>query len=120
MVYEKHLAYSEAFEKRVGRLYRTWYETSMQVLSLFDSLANDYQTEGFDTQPIERLRSACREAAGILTDDESFFSHQKLVELRDAAIDDHRSGALYVVDGGTNVWYWIGSHEDYNDFIGGT
>lgn len=26
----------------------------------------------------------------------------------------------YVIDGDTNVWYWIGSHEDYNDFIGGS
>jgi hypothetical protein len=33
---------------------------------------------------------------------------------------NYRYRALYVVDGATNVWYWIGSHEDYNDFIGGT
>ncbi len=26
--------------------------------------------------------------------------------------------AIYVVDGDTNVWYWIGSHEDYNIFTG--
>lgn len=26
--------------------------------------------------------------------------------------------AIYVVDGDTNVWYWIGSHSDYNNFIG--
>ncbi len=26
--------------------------------------------------------------------------------------------ALYAVDGDTNVWYWIGSHNDYESFIG--
>jgi hypothetical protein len=26
--------------------------------------------------------------------------------------------AIYVVDGETNVWYWIGSHNDYNTFTG--
>jgi hypothetical protein len=26
--------------------------------------------------------------------------------------------AIYVVDGDTNVWYWIGTHNDYNSFIG--
>lgn len=29
-----------------------------------------------------------------------------------------RYRAIYVQDGDTNVWYWIGSHEDYNNFIG--
>lgn len=29
-----------------------------------------------------------------------------------------RYRAIYVVDGQTNVWYWIGSHEDYNNFVG--
>lgn len=26
--------------------------------------------------------------------------------------------ALYVVDGNTNVWYWIGTHNDYENLIG--
>ena len=29
-----------------------------------------------------------------------------------------RYRAIYTIDGDTYVWYWIGSHEDYNDFIG--
>ncbi len=29
-----------------------------------------------------------------------------------------RYRAIYVTDGSTNVWYWIGSHEDYNNFLG--
>jgi len=26
--------------------------------------------------------------------------------------------AIFVVDGETNVWYWVGSHSDYNTFTG--
>ena len=26
--------------------------------------------------------------------------------------------AIYTVDGETNVWYWIGTHNDYESFIG--
>ena len=26
--------------------------------------------------------------------------------------------SIYVVDEGVNVWYWIGSHNDYENFIG--
>jgi hypothetical protein len=29
-----------------------------------------------------------------------------------------RYRAIYVPDGPTNVWYWIGSHEGYNNFVG--
>ena len=52
-------------------------------------------------------------------------------ELADSRVGRHRKGsravaitrryrAIYVYDGqtDTNVWYWIGSHEDYNNFVG--
>jgi hypothetical protein len=53
----------------------------------------------------------------------------ELHPLHDTRRGRHRAGsiavsvgrryrALYVRDGGTNVWYWIGSHEDYNNFVG--
>lgn len=29
-----------------------------------------------------------------------------------------RYRAIYVVEGDANIWYWIGSHEDYNVFAG--
>jgi hypothetical protein len=49
--------------------------------------------------------------------------------LKDSARGRHRSGsrsvsvtmkyrAIYVVEGGLNLWYWIGSHNDYENFIG--
>jgi hypothetical protein len=26
--------------------------------------------------------------------------------------------AIYTIDGDTNVWYWIGTHSEYNTFVG--
>lgn len=26
--------------------------------------------------------------------------------------------AIFFIDGDTNVWYWIGTHSDYNNFTG--
>ena len=51
--------------------------------------------------------------------------------LKDSNKGQHRAGsfsvsitmryrAIYVRDGDTNVWYWIGSHADYDNFTGGT
>ncbi len=50
-------------------------------------------------------------------------------ELDDNKRGQHRNGsyavhvsrrwcAIYVVVEGVNLWYWIGSHEDYNNFTG--
>ncbi len=63
-----------------------------------------------------------------------FLSNQNHPALRNHTLADsdkgqHRNGsrsvsisaqyrAIYVVDGDTNVWYWIGSHSDYNHFVG--
>ena len=49
--------------------------------------------------------------------------------LQDSKKGDHRNGsravsvtiryrAIYTIDDDTNVWYWIGSHEGYNNFTG--
>ncbi|MFO0966644.1 MAG: hypothetical protein U0793_13815 [Gemmataceae bacterium] len=31
----------------------------------------------------------------------------------------HRYRAIYYQDGRTRVWYWIGSHNDFDTFVGG-
>jgi hypothetical protein len=51
-------------------------------------------------------------------------------QLKDTGRGNHRPGsfsvsvtkkyrAIYFVDGETNVWYWIGSHNDYDNYTGG-
>lgn len=55
----------------------------------------------------------------------SFRSHT----LRDTSKSHHLPGsvsitivmgyrAIYVVDGDRNIWYWIGSHAEYDKFVG--
>lgn len=50
-------------------------------------------------------------------------------QLLDTQKGRHRSGtwsvsinmkyrAMYFTDGNINVWYWVGSHNDYENFIG--
>lgn len=49
--------------------------------------------------------------------------------LKDSKKGQHRNGsfsvsinmqyrAIYVVDGDVNVWYWVGTHAQYNHFTG--
>lgn len=49
--------------------------------------------------------------------------------LQDTAKGRHRRGsrsvritqkyrAIYVNDGSANIWYWIGAHADYDNFVG--
>ncbi len=50
------------------------------------------EKDGFKIKNAKEFRSCCREAVGILTPDEEFFQGEKLVQLRDAAIDANRQG----------------------------
>jgi len=63
---------------------------------------------------------------------EVFLADPEDPALHNHALDDTRRGrhrkesravwitrryrAIYVVDGDVNVWYWVGSHSDYNIF----
>jgi hypothetical protein len=76
----------------------------------------------------ERIQERAREAY------KTFLANQNHPSLRNHTLADsdkgrHRNSsrsvtitmqyrAIYVVDDDTNVWYWIGSHTDYNNFIG--
>jgi hypothetical protein len=75
-----------------------------------------------------RIQQAAREAFRLFLADPH---HPQLANhaLHDSKKSRHRTGsravsitrayrAIYVVEDDTNVWYWIGSHEDYNRFVG--
>lgn len=76
----------------------------------------------------ERIQQAAQEAFEAFKRDPfdpTLNNHQ----LTDTKKGQHRNGsrsvsvtrryrAIYVEDDGDNVWYWIGSHEDYNNFVG--
>ena len=83
----------------------------------------------FDKLP-ESIRKLAKEAFKAFQRDQ-FSPALRNHELEDSQKGRHRNGsravsvnfryrAIYVVADNVNEWYWIGSHEDYNDFIGKT
>lgn len=89
-------------------------------------------TRGFREQ-FERLpphvRAAVR-AACVLFDGDPAHPSLRHHALKDTRAGQHRHGsfsvsptmqyrAIYVVVDGQNVWYWIGTHAEYNRFTGG-
>ena len=81
----------------------------------------------FAALPVE-IRDAARAAFGM------FLQHPQHPALRSHELKPTKKGhhlpnsisvsvtkqyrAIYVVNNGVNVWYWIGSHADYDTFVG--
>lgn len=81
----------------------------------------------FESLP-EKIRIIADEAFKLFERDPG---HPSLCDhpLHDNKRGRHRNGsravyvtkqyrAIYVIDGDTNVWYWIGTHNDYENFTG--
>jgi len=90
LVLKKEIEFCPAFELRIENLYRDWLQTSLQAITIYEQFDGEYQRRGFDAAGVETLRRYCREAAGILTKDAEFFSHEKLFELGRSALEQHR------------------------------
>ena len=97
LVFKGAAPYSEEFDKRIQRLYRSWYDTTEGTLKLFEKIRDDYIGRGFDKPPVDRLAAALREIKGAITDDGAFFNHESLTQLRDSAIDSFRAGDAEMV-----------------------
>jgi hypothetical protein len=76
-------------------------------------------------KPIQELAKAAFRQFRANPDHPSLCRHP----LEDTDKGRHRTGsfsvsitmkyrAIYAVDGTVNAWYWIGSHNDYENFIG--
>jgi len=81
----------------------------------------------FEQLPV-RIQTAARGAFAQFQENPDHRSLNRK-HLNDKASSRHRDGsisvrvtkmyrAIYIVEGDDNVWYWIGSHEDYNNFTG--
>lgn len=80
--------YSEKAVRQLRKAYADWHapcEYLLKALKYFEDL-------GYKVEQAEAFRTACREVAGILTDDEDFFADEALVQARDDAIDAFRRG----------------------------
>jgi len=78
----------EDFDRRLTELLREWAEVSAQLEPHVARLASTYgEVDGGQT-----FLSNFAEARAMLTPDDGFFNHEKLVEMRDGAVDVFRSG----------------------------
>jgi len=85
--------YEEAVAESIRKLYESWHEACaapVGMLPLFESRFGRVENA-------EELLVRWREAQGILTPDEEFFTGDALAGLRDKATDEHRSGEAFDV-----------------------
>lgn len=80
--------YDPSFEEELTQFYQWWIQSGEIALEELDRI----ESTGMDVDHAADFRIAINEVRGILTDDREFFCSDKLVELKDRAIDDFRAG----------------------------
>lgn len=88
LIFRGEMEFDPAFEESLRAQYEAWLKPSPAVLARLER----YEGQGFTVECAAEFRMACREVEGIVRDDAAFFSSDKLVQLRDQAIDEHRAG----------------------------
>lgn len=87
-VLQKNAEYDPAVSKRITQLYKRWMRPCEHVMAELEVHERHFGVVEYADQ----FRRACREVKGLLTDDNEFFSGEKLTRARDEAIDAHRGG----------------------------
>jgi hypothetical protein len=82
------LPFSPVLDGFIHALFQRWHGPSAGVLAVIE----DLRREGFSVKGGDEFQYRSREAEGILTPDAEFFAHDRLVELRDEALDQHLRG----------------------------
>ena len=88
--------YSPEFDAELASIYRQWADVTGKSLDSVEKL----ESQGFSVEGADELRGRLREAVGLLTPDDQFFTPdegqsfrvEKLVQLRDEALAAHRRG----------------------------
>lgn len=76
--------YDPQVDEAVRAAYQAWLSPCEAILKDLDY----FERTGFFVEHAKQFRSRWREAVGILTADDQFFAHDKLVEARDHALDE--------------------------------
>ena len=82
------IPYSEDAQKEMVELVQLWLkpcECIEQGIQYFTKL-------GYDVSPAAKFREVCAEARWTLAAPETAFDHEKMIALRDEAVDAHRKG----------------------------
>lgn len=85
--------YCKETDDTIFQLYQQWFGVGKEM----EARLLAFEKEGFVVQHSKPFRKALREVSGILQDDAEFFSDEKLVKLRDEAIEQHRRGSCEVM-----------------------
>ncbi len=87
-VYRGLVPYDATMDQVIEGLYRVWLRPCDRLHARLAELEKH-----FDVKGASEFRAACREVQGILTRDDEFFTGDRLAELRDEAVEDHRAGS---------------------------
>jgi hypothetical protein len=87
-VFSGMVDYDSGFDAEIRELYEAWNKPC----DLNEAVLSWLESRFGPVNHAEEFRSHCREVKGILTPDDQFFADEKLVDLRDQAIDDLRGG----------------------------
>jgi hypothetical protein len=87
--------HSPEFDRELENVYREWASVAGKYLDVVEKL----ESQGFFVEGADQARHRLREATGLLTPDDEFFTPddassriEKLVQLRDEALEAHHRG----------------------------
>jgi hypothetical protein len=81
-------SYDTRAHQELDKMFAEW----LAAAATFDKLLSEFESQKLVVAHAEEFRRRLREARDAATPDSEFFNHSKLVELRDAALDEHARG----------------------------
>ncbi|SFH71473.1 hypothetical protein [Planctomicrobium piriforme] len=87
-VFREETEFDAAVELEIGTSYREWFNFCEQ----FAVDVRGVEAAGFKVRQSEEFLKCFEAVRGLLSEDATFFSGPVLVEMKDRAIDEHRSG----------------------------
>jgi hypothetical protein len=88
LVFQGRCQYNESLNESIGDLYWQWVGLGRKI----ERLHERYCVHDRHEELAEQFKVCYREACGIVIPDEKFFASDKLVDLRDQALDEFAGG----------------------------
>ncbi len=87
-IYRGQRPHDAAFDQLLGKVVPEWVRAASDRLKAVEEL----ERAGYAVDGANDLRRRIADAKGMTTPDDEFFNNDKLVALRDAALEEHRRG----------------------------
>ncbi len=82
----------ESYDQRAHQELDAMFAQWLAAAEKFDKMLTELESQKLVVEHAEGFRRRLRQARDISMADSEFFNHSKLVELRDAALDEHARG----------------------------